>query len=86
MRIELDEQALRSTIQDGMDRMAQDMDREMEALCYRCAGRPVEEVKPELQRLYARFDWNIVDPMLSEHAQLISDGTRIKFRVGEVQM
>ena len=43
------------------------------------------EIKPALQRLFARYDGKITDPKLSEWAQLISDGTRIEMKPGRIR-
>lgn len=73
--MKIDQAALRREIQAGVDRVAREQTRDLDQLRQQYAGRPVAEIKPALQRLFARYDGKITDPKLSEWAQLISDGT-----------
>lgn len=66
--------------QKGIDQMAREQNRELERMSATYTGRPIEEIKPALQRPFARYDGKITDPELTEWAQLISDGTKITLK------
>jgi len=71
--------------QKGIDQMAREQNRELERMSVTYTGRPVEEIKPALQRLFARYDGKITDPELTEWAQLISDGTKITLKPDKIR-
>jgi len=52
-----------------------------DSLIRRYKGQPVEEIKPVLRREWKRIGGSISDPELTEYAQHISDGTRIRMNV-----
>ena len=83
--IKFDQAALRREIQAGLDRVAREQTRDLDRLRQQYTGHPVAEIKPALQRLFARYDGKITDPDLSEWAQLISDGTRIEMKPGRIR-
>lgn len=84
-KFEFDENALKREVarqaQPELDRIAREMTREMEGL----RGLPVEEIKPALQRLFARDGGSIAEPELGEYAQMIHDGTRIEFKADRIR-
>ena len=84
-KFEFDEKALKRELarqaQPEMDRIARDMTREMERL----RGLPIDQIKPALQRLFARDGGSITEPELSEYAQMIHDGTRIEFKADRIR-
>lgn len=71
--------------QKGIDQMAREQNRELERMSATYTGRPIEEIKPVLQRLFARYDGKITDPELTEWAQLISDGTKITLKPARIR-
>lgn len=71
--------------QKGIDQMAREQNRELERMSATYTGRPIEEIKPALQRLFARYDGKITDPELTEWAQLISDGTKITLNPDKIR-
>ncbi|WP_314425496.1 hypothetical protein [uncultured Microbacterium sp.] len=83
-KFEFDEKALKRELarqaQPEMDRIAREMTREMERL----RGLPIDQIKPALQRLFARDGGSITEPELSEYAQMIHDGTRIEFKANRI--
>jgi hypothetical protein len=83
--IKFDQAALRREIQAGLDRVAREQTRDLDRLRQQYTGHPVAEIKPALQRLFARYDGKITDPELSEWARLISDGTRIEMKPGRIR-
>lgn len=84
-KFEFDEKALKRELarqaQPEMDRIAREMTREMERL----RGLPIDQIKPALQRLFARDGGSITEPELSEYAQMIHDGTRIEFKADRIR-
>ncbi|MEL5990645.1 hypothetical protein ACOKGD_04785 [Microbacterium phosphatis] len=71
--------------QKGIEQMAREQNRELERMSATYTGRPIEEIKPALQRLFARYDGKITDPELTEWAQLISDGTKITLKPDKIR-
>ena len=71
--------------QKGIDQMAREQNRELERMSATYTGRPIEEIKPALQRLFSRYDGKITDPELTEWAQLISDGTKITLKPDKIR-
>ncbi|MCT9001039.1 hypothetical protein [Microbacterium memoriense] len=71
------EDAFRKIAEDAVTNVAAEQTRDLERLREQYAGRPVVEIKPALQALFAGYDGSITDPELSDWAQLISDNTRI---------
>lgn len=84
-KFDFDEKALKRELarqsQPEMDRIAREMTREMERL----RGLPIDQIKPALQRLFARDGGSITEPELSEYAQMIHDGTRIEFKADRIR-
>ncbi len=66
--------------QSAVNDLAQQQTVELDQLRQQYTGRPVDEIKPVLQNLFAKDGGNITDPELSEWAQLISDGTKIEMK------
>lgn len=71
--------------QKGIDQMAREQNRELERMSATYTGRPIEEIKPALQRLFVRYDGKITEPELTEWAQLISDGTKITLKPDRIR-
>lgn len=74
-----DENEFRRLAQDVVNEVADEQTRDLELLRQQFTGKPVEQIKPALQRLWASYDGSIDDPELSDFAQLLSDGVRIEF-------
>lgn len=71
--------------QSAVNDLARQQTVELDQLRQRYVGHPIEEIKPALQRLFAKDGGNITDPELSEWAQLISDGTRIELKPEKIR-
>ncbi|WP_026932073.1 hypothetical protein [Glycomyces tenuis] len=71
---------MQSQAQEAVDDLAREQTRELDQLREEYTGRPIEEIKAALQRLFAKDGGSITDPELSQWAQLISDGRRIEIR------
>lgn len=80
MKINLDEKALQKLVQPAIDEMAKEYNRDFESLARQYRGKPVEQIKPALQRIFKKRGGKISDPELSDYAQQISDGVKIIFR------
>lgn len=70
--------------QSAVDDLARQQTAALDQLRQQYTGRPVDEIKPVLQNLFAKDGGNITDPELSEWAQLISDGTKIEMKPGPI--
>lgn len=64
--------------QSAVNDLARQQTLELDQLRQQYTGHLADEIKPALQRLFAKDGGNITDPELSEWAQMISDGTRIE--------
>lgn len=71
--------------QAALNDMAQQKTQELNLLREQFRGRPVAEIKPALQQLYARDGGRITEPELSEWAQMISDGVQITFTAEKIR-
>lgn len=52
--------------QSAINELAQKQTRELEQLRQQYTGRPVEEIKPRLEALFAKDGGSITDPQLSD--------------------
>ncbi len=82
MTFEFNERAIKKAVHDGVAGMAKEYERMFERLSRQHKGKPDSLIKPVL-----RLEWrkiaggDITDPELSQYAEAISNGTRIKFTV-----
>lgn len=72
-------------VQSGVNEMARNWTQELDTLRARLAGHPVEQIKPELQAIFARDGGSITEPELTESAQLIADNTRVEFTPDQIR-
>lgn len=80
------EKQLNAAIKGGVDKLARDHTSMIDSLIRRYRGRPVEDIKPVLQREWRQLNGgSITDPELTECAQAISDGIKVTFRNGGLQ-
>lgn len=80
MRIRPDDRTLRKLIQPALDGIAEDYNRDVAALTRQYQGKPADQIKPALRRVFEKRGGKISDTELNEYAQLISAGTKITFR------
>lgn len=78
------EDAFRQIAEEAVTNVAAEQTRDLERLRAQYAERPVEEIKPALQALFASYGGSITDPELSDWAQLISDNTRIEMTAAPI--
>jgi hypothetical protein len=64
-------------LQPGVEKVTREQTRYLDRLRHQCMSYAVDEIKPALQRLCARYDGKITHLEL-KWAQLIADGTRIE--------
>lgn len=60
-----DESAIQKAVNQGVQKMASDLTRALSGLTARYQGRPLEEIKPEIQRVWARHTGAAVSPTRS---------------------
>lgn len=77
---EFNEEGMRRAAEEAVRKMATQQTRDLDQLRKQYTGRPVEEIKPALEQLFAGYDGNITEPQLSDWAQLIHDGTHIEMQ------
>lgn len=81
-RLEFDEDAIERAVREAaapaLREMAADMERVLNNLSSEQQGRPVDEVRPALQREFARHGWTIIEPELTAYAEAIANGQRIR--------
>ncbi|MBN2177291.1 MAG: hypothetical protein JW722_06500 [Demequinaceae bacterium] len=81
MKIDFDENALRTLVNEQVQQITQDANNDMEALYARCSRRPLEEIKPELKAVFEKRGGQLSEPELTDYAQRIHDGVKIVFEV-----
>ena len=77
MKFEFNQDALRRLAEDAVTKMATDRTQELDLLFERYKGRPVDEIRPVLEHLFARVAWNMGDERLSAFAEAIHDDRRV---------
>lgn len=73
-------------VQPALDDIARKMTRDLDGLRRRRTGHPVEEIKPELKRIWEKDGGKLTDPELTQYAQLIHDGQTINFKADKVRL
>lgn len=78
-KFKFDDRALKKMVDQGVQKMADDLTRALNGLTSRYRGRPLDEIKPEIQRVWAKQTGggSITDPELTAFAQQIHDGGRV---------
>ncbi|WP_144880690.1 hypothetical protein [Microbacterium paraoxydans] len=79
-----DDDAFMKIASDAVRQVAAQQTEDLDLLRHEYTGRPVDEIRPALQQLFARYDGQIIEPELSEWAQLIRDGVRIEITADEI--
>ncbi|WP_371099878.1 hypothetical protein [Streptomyces sp. PU_AKi4] len=78
-----DDRAMKKLVNQGVQKMASDLTSALNALTGRYQGKPVEEIKPEIQRVWAKHSGggSITDPELTQFAEQIQAGGRVEVRL-----
>jgi hypothetical protein len=82
-KMSFDDRAIKKAADDAVRQMAADLTRALNALTPRCQGKPLGEIKAEINRVWARQTngGSITDPELTKFAEQIRDGGRIEVRM-----
>ncbi|MFJ6281300.1 hypothetical protein [Arthrobacter subterraneus] len=76
------EKQVMKAAESGIRDLTKQYDRMFDSLRRQYTGRPVNEIKPVLQREWRRVNGgSISDPELTNYASLISEGTPIRMNV-----
>ena len=79
------EDDLNRMAQGQIQQLAKDGTRATERVLASHGGRPVEVVKPVLQRELKAAGFTVTDPELTQYAQQISDGVHLTFKPGQIK-
>lgn len=79
------ERAIKSDVEAHVQDLSREMTRDFDQLHAEYAGRPVDEIKPALKRVWEKEGDSISDPELTEYATMISEGAKIVFEPGPIQ-
>lgn len=89
MEIQWDEREFKRLMENEAQSAVNDMaavyTRDLKGLTARYAGRPIEEIKPALRRVFQQYDGDLTDPELSEYAAQIHAGGEIVFTADKVR-
>lgn len=82
-KFKFDDRALKKAFNEGVRKMASDLTRGLNGLTAQYRGKPVEEIKPQIQRVWAKHSGggSITDPELTEFAEQIQAGGRVTVRL-----
>ncbi|MBG6181867.1 hypothetical protein IWX62_003091 [Arthrobacter sp. CAN_A1] len=61
--------------------IASEYQRMLDSLARTHLGKPVSAIKPVLRHNWQRISGDITDPQLTQYAQHISDGTKIRVKI-----
>jgi hypothetical protein len=88
-KFDFDERKFRGEVekaaQQGVNDVAKELTRDIDRLRLEYQGRPVGSIKPALKRLFDRRGGKITEPELSQYAEMISGGTKIEFKPGQLK-
>ncbi len=78
-----DDRAIKKAANDAVRKLAADLTKALNALTPRYQGKPLPEIKSEIQRVWSRETngGSITDPELTQFAEQIRDGGRIEVRM-----
>lgn len=82
-KFEFDDRALKKAVNQGVQKMADDLTKALNGLTARYEGQPLEDIKPEIQRVWAKHSGggSITDPELTQFAEQIQAGGRVEVRL-----
>lgn len=77
------DRALKKAVNQGVQKMASDLTSALNALTSRYQGKPVEDIKPEIQRVWAKHSGggSVTDPELTAFAEQIQAGGEVVVRL-----
>ncbi|MFD1278020.1 hypothetical protein [Streptomyces kaempferi] len=79
-----DEGAMKKAVNEGLQRMASDLTKALSGLTDRYEGKPLEEIKPEINRVWAVHTGggSVTDPDLTKFAKQIQAGGKVTVQLG----
>jgi hypothetical protein len=82
-KFSFDESAIQKAVNQGVQKMASDLTRALSGLTAQYQGRPLEEIKPEIQRVWAKHTGggSVTDPELTRFAEQIQAGGEVVVRL-----
>ncbi|WP_432197051.1 hypothetical protein [Streptomyces sp. bgisy027] len=82
-KFKFDDRAVKKVVQQGVKKMADDLTRALNGLTVRYKGKSLEQIKPEIQRVWAKHSGggSISDPELTQFAEQIQAGGRVTVRM-----
>lgn len=80
MQITFNEKALKELVHPALRSMADTYNTEFSTLSRTHQGRPVEDIKREVQRIFKKHGGSIDDQQAASYAQLINEGKQVKFK------
>lgn len=82
-KFQFNERAIQKAVNQGVQKMASDLTTALGALTAQYEGRPLEEIKPEIQRVWAAKTGggSITDPELTRFAEQIQAGGEVVVRL-----
>ncbi|MGJ0203983.1 hypothetical protein [Leucobacter sp. gxy201] len=90
MKIQWNDRELKRLLENEFQLVVNDMaagyTRDLKNLADRYKGRPVEEIKPALRRIFQQHDGDLTDPELSEYAAQIHAGDEIVLTANKVRI
>jgi hypothetical protein len=82
-KFKFDDRALKKAVNQGVKKIADDLTKALNGLTSRYEGKPLEEIKPEIQRVWAKHSGggSITDPELTQFAEQIQAGGRVRVQM-----
>ncbi|WP_330328158.1 hypothetical protein [Streptomyces pseudovenezuelae] len=79
-----DDRALKRIAEQGMENVTAGLNRDLNGLTARCQGRPLEEIKQEIQQVWSRHMGGgyVGEPDLTRFADAIQQGGTVEVRAG----
>ncbi|MFD9042595.1 hypothetical protein [Streptomyces bottropensis] len=82
-KFKFDDRALKKAVNQGVQKLADDLTEALNRLTPQYEGSPLEEIKPEIQRVWSMHTdgGSITDPELTTFAEQIQAGGRVAIRM-----
>lgn len=82
-KIKFDDRALKKAVNQGVQKMATDLTRALNSLTSQYEGKPVGEIKSQIQRVWSQNTGggSITDPELTQFAEQIHAGGQVVVRL-----
>ncbi|MFF7527253.1 hypothetical protein [Streptomyces pseudovenezuelae] len=79
-----DDRALKRIAEQGVENLMVGLNRDLNGLTAQCKGRPLEEIKQEIQRVWSQHmgGGHVGEPDLTRFADAIQQGGTVEVRAG----